>query len=102
MPAVRGSDSQYFLRPASLDVIVREETGEMFADDLLGTVPFDSLGAGIPSNDMPLQVQHQDGIVVNFVEERSILVLVVPLRRLRYAASGAVTDGSNTRNDRSH
>src|SRR5580698_2228493 len=98
MPAVRGRNSQYFLRPPAPDVIVREEAGEMLADDLLGLIPFDSLGAGIPSDDMPRQVQHQDGVIVNFVEERSILVLAIPLRRLRQPASGAVADDSKARN----
>jgi hypothetical protein len=96
MPAVRGRKSQYFFRPAAPDVIVREEAGEMLANDLLGLIPFDPLGTGIPSDDTPLQVQHQDGVIVNFAEERSILVLTVPLRQ---PASAAGADETNTRND---
>ncbi len=48
---------------ALLEVLGRVETGEMLADDLVGLIALEAARPRIPAGDMPLDVEHVDGIV---------------------------------------
>ena len=59
-------------------------------DNLFGCVTSDSFGTGIPTDDLPPRVQHEDGVVLDSVEEHAIFFLAIPECCLRKSASGAV------------
>ena len=49
------------------------------ADNFIPFVPFDAFSPGIPTDNHSLWVQHEDRIVLDFVEERPILFFAVPM-----------------------
>ena len=53
--ASRPGDFEFVLRPAPVDGFLRVELCEVLADDLLGPVPLDPLGPGIPGDDSTLR-----------------------------------------------
>jgi hypothetical protein len=59
-------------------------------DNLLAAVTVDSFGAGIPTYDLALRIQHQDRVVPDFVKQHPILFFAVPERVLCKSASGGV------------
>src|ERR1700730_10347692 len=83
MPPVYGSHPEDLLRPASLDIFRRKEAREVMTDNLFASITFDSFGSSIPSNNCSLWVQHEDRVVLDFVEEHSIFFFAVPERLLR-------------------
>lgn len=58
------------------------EGGKMPADDLVGAVALDALGAHVPGSDQPLGRQQEDGVVVDAVHEAPEQ-LVVPVAEQR-------------------
>src|ERR1700721_984913 len=78
MPPVRGSHSEYFVRRAPLDIFRRKEAREVMTDNLFASVTFDSFGASIPTNNNSVRVQHEDRVVLHFVEEYPILFFAIP------------------------
>src|SRR5436189_5517923 len=56
---------ELFRRLPSRDVFGQEESGEVFADDLLRTPSLDPLGTGIPRHDATLRIQHVERAVVD-------------------------------------
>ena len=64
-------------------------------DNLIGCVAFDSFGAGIPTEDAALGVHHENGIVLDPVEEHPISFFAFS-ERLGQFASGAVTLGCSS------
>ncbi len=63
-PLSRG-DFQFVLRVADRDVFGPVKDREMPADDFVGGVALDSLGAPVPARDIPTGIQHEDGVVVD-------------------------------------
>src|ERR1700722_18861196 len=97
MPAVRGSHPEYFLRPALLDIFRRKEAREIMTNNLFASVTFDSFGASVPTNNQPLWIQHEDRIVLEFVEEHPIFFFAIPKRFLRRVGSICSLRGDFTR-----
>ena len=72
MTTAGGSQAKYFLRTAPFDLLRREEAGKVVADNLIGSVTFDSFGTGIPTENLTLRVHHEDGVVMDSIEEQSV------------------------------
>ncbi len=100
MTPVRRRDAQDFLRPAQLDVFFREKYGEILADDFLCLVALDALAAGIPGDHPALGVQHQDGVVLNFIEQGAVLDLAVAQRPLGQAPPAGIAQQAKSRRGR--
>src|SRR6202035_388125 len=49
-------------------------------NNLFASVTFDSFGASIPTNNHSLWVQHEDRVVLDFVEEHPIFFFAIPQR----------------------
>jgi hypothetical protein len=61
------------LRPTAFDDFPWIKAGEMFADDLLRLVAFQTLCTCVPGEDMALRPQHKDGIVDGPLDEQAKL-----------------------------
>ena len=46
------------------------ETKKVFADDFLSLVSFDSFGAGVPSSNVALNVEHEDRIILDGIDQQ--------------------------------
>src|SRR5260370_44649 len=57
--------SQLVVGPARRRGFRRVEAGEVLADDLLGRVALDLLGAGVPGEDAALRVEPDDGVILD-------------------------------------
>src|SRR5437764_277613 len=63
VPAFALGDLELPVRFAAPGVFGRVEDREMPADDLVGGVALDPLGALVPSDDLARRVQHQDRVI---------------------------------------
>ncbi len=70
------------LRFARGAVLLFVKGGEMLADDFVGGIALDALGAGVPAGDMALVVKHIDGVIGDALDEQAKLRLA-PLERRR-------------------
>src|SRR5262249_36036464 len=66
-----GGDLQLPGRLAGLHVLRRVEPGGVLADDLLGGVALDALGAGVPTGDDALGVEQENGVVLNAFDQET-------------------------------
>jgi hypothetical protein len=57
-------------RPIAVARLLRIEIREMLADDLVGLVALDALGALVPGLDDPLRVEDEDRVVLDALDER--------------------------------
>src|SRR6202521_1007747 len=78
MPPACGSHPDHLFRLTTLDIFRRKEAREVMTDNLFASVTFDSFGTGIPTNNHSLWVQHEDRVVLDFVEEHSIFFFALP------------------------
>ena len=53
-PPLGRGDLEFVGGPAPVDGLLRVEAGEVLADDLVGLVPLDPLGPGVPGDDVAL------------------------------------------------
>ena len=58
-------------RHARCPVLLGVEAREMLADDLVGAVALDALGAGIPVRDLALRVEHVDRVVGDALHQQA-------------------------------
>jgi hypothetical protein len=72
VPAACGSYSEYLLRPAPRDIFRRKEAGKVVTNNLVGCVTFDPFGTGIPTDNLAPRVHHEDGVVMDSIEEQPI------------------------------
>ena len=86
MPALRGRHAEDVRGPASRDVLGRKEPGEALTDDLVGPVPLDPFGAGVPAGDAPLRIHREDRVVPDAVEQQAISLLARPKLSLHVPA----------------
>ena len=63
--------------PASADLRGVEDA-EVAADDLLGGVALDALGAGVPAHDVAARVEHEDRVVLDHFDEQPETLLALP------------------------
>jgi len=75
-----GSQPEYFLRPAPLDVLLRKKTGKVTTDNLFGFVSLDSFGTGIPTENLAMRIDHEDSVILDSVKELPIFFFTVPER----------------------
>jgi hypothetical protein len=59
-----GRKAQYLVRMSALYVLIGVEDREVLSDDLLGLVALDAPGPQVPGGDVPLCVEHEDGVVL--------------------------------------
>jgi len=88
VPSTSGGQPEYFLRSTLLDIFGREKTGEVLANNLIGSISLYSFGTGIPTEDLALWVHHEDGIVLDSIEEHPISFFALSkgiLRELAFA-----------------
>ena len=83
-PAHRGQ-LQQFRRPAPLHILMRKETREVHAHNLVRAVLLDPLRAGIPGHHESVQVKHVDRIVAHAFDNRPQVLIVAPQRVKRRA-----------------
>ena len=94
MPAVFGGQSEYFLRPAPLDIFRRKEAREVTTDDFFSFVSFDSLSTGIPIENLPSRIDHEDRVALDSVEDQTIALFTLSERLFCKTACGAVAQGA--------
>ena len=56
---------EFRLRLAMIEVLGGIEDREVPADDLLGLIALDPLGPGVPTDDVPAGIEHEDGVVLH-------------------------------------
>ncbi len=71
--AVLCGQVQQALRLAGLAFIGQVEAAEVGADDFVGTVALDPLGARVPAADDALRIEQVQGMVANAVDQQSQL-----------------------------
>ena len=59
----------------------------MAADDLFGGVALDPFRVGAPTGDLSLRVQHEDGVVLNAVQQHPLFLLAFHKLSLGHPAS---------------
>src|SRR6185369_13971134 len=62
-------DSELALQLAGSDILRRIKDGEMLADDFVGPVFLDALGAGIPAGDVAMHVEGEDRVVDDILDD---------------------------------
>src|SRR5207248_7938754 len=68
----------------------RVEAAEMLADDVLGRIALDALGAGVPVGHPPFWVEHEDGVIGDSLDEDPEGALGLEQRLLGLALLGHV------------
>ncbi len=76
---------------ASRHILRRVESGEVLADDFVGGVALDLLGAGVPVRHDALGIQHEDGVVGDPLHEQPETALALQCGEHRFALCGDVT-----------
>src|ERR1019366_8383117 len=66
---------QLALTQAGAHVLFAVEPREMLADDFVGLVSLDALGAEVPGRDNPVGVEHEDRVVGDALDEPPELLL---------------------------
>ncbi len=72
-------------------VIGRVEAAEVRADDLLGGIALDALGARVPAGHAALRIQHEDGVVGDPLDQQPELLLAAAQGLLGRPSLGQVT-----------
>ncbi len=81
---------QLLLAAAGRHVLGGPKAREVLAQDLLGFEAFDPFGAAVPGGHVPLRIQHEDGVVLDGVDQQAkaffaapkLLVRLPPRRRV--------------------
>ncbi len=73
-----GGDLEFVGGPPPVDGLLRVKLREVLADDLVGLVALEPFGPGVPGDDPPLRVEHEDGVVRGPLNEQAKLVGLVP------------------------
>ena len=84
--ATGGGLPQDLLRPALLDVVRRKETRKILTGDLLIGETRHPLRTGIPTANLAQRTQHEDGVVLDPLNERPIFALAFLQRPFRNLA----------------
>src|ERR1035437_5069848 len=92
MPAADRGQSECLLRLTPFDIFRRKKAGKVVADDLVGSVTFDSFSTGFPTDNLAPRIHHEDRVVLDSVEEHLISCFAFP-ERFDQFTFGAVTLG---------
>src|SRR6185436_14102489 len=81
--AVGRGDLQLALALATVSFGLRIKPREVLADDLVGAVALDALGAGVPGDHPARGIEHEDGVVPDAVHHQAEALVTQPegLRR---------------------
>ena len=90
-PAFGLGDLEFVGGPTPVDGLLRVEAGEVLADDLVGLVPLDALGPGVPRGDVALRVEQEDGVVLGPFHQEPEPLLAPAQGFLGLLACGQVT-----------
>src|SRR5215204_1153238 len=60
------------------DVLIGVEDREMLPDDLLGLVALDALSSKVPCCDVPIGVEHEDGVVLDALDQEAEALFAFP------------------------
>ena len=71
MALARGGQ-QRLRRPCRPARLLRQKDAEMAADDLVGVVAFDALGAVVPAAHAAFGVEHEDRVIAHVLEQQPI------------------------------
>src|SRR3954465_134184 len=82
---------QLALRFADGYIFRRIKTGEMVAKDFIARAPLDALGSLIPGRDKSLGIKHENGVVLDTVDQPSKAILTLPQRFVGPLALGYVS-----------
>src|SRR5205085_11752697 len=88
--AFADGDLQLALRLVRGDVFLAVERREVLAEDFVGAILLDALGAEVPRNDAALSVEHEDRVVLHAFDEKTEQLLAVPQLLLGGAAIGEI------------
>src|SRR5690606_39635637 len=86
----RQRDPELLFRPALGDHLRRIEHGEVLADDLVGAVALDLLGAMVPAHHPALGVEHEDRVVAHAFHQQAEALLAAAQQLVGLAALGQV------------
>ncbi len=70
----------------------------MFADDLLGPIPFQTLDSRIPVQDISLRIEHENRVVLHLFHLYVKQILLFPKQHLELLAQRHVADQSHNEN----
>jgi len=82
-PAVLSCLREHVLRFMDPTVCFGVETREMAADDFLGRVTLDALRAAIPAGYIALGIEHEDGVVLDSINQQPELLSLFAFRFVR-------------------
>src|SRR5207247_5578688 len=69
-PRLRGATQRVF-RPLLRNRFGRIKSREVFTDDLLGAIAFDISSAGIPADDIAFGIKHENGVVLDRLDQQA-------------------------------
>src|SRR5688572_22145022 len=78
MATTFGADPKDLLRPVPVNIFGRKKAGIALTDNLVGRVALDTFGTGVPTHHPARRVQHENGVVLDTIEEHSEILLAVP------------------------
>src|SRR5262249_5176596 len=77
VPAFRRGDGERLLRLAVAHFLFREEASETLAENFVGPVALDALGARVPAHDAAFGVEGIDRVVGRAIEEQTEALLAL-------------------------
>src|SRR6185312_10186333 len=89
-PAQAAGDLQLAVAAPGGDVLRQPEHRRMAADDLTRQVAVDAFGGRVPGGDPPLAIEHEDGVVLDRINEQAEPLFATPQVFLGAAAQGQV------------
>ena len=82
VPAALGGDAEYLFGPAPFNIFRRTDAGKVVTDNLIGSVPFNKLSPGIPTDNPALRIHHKNGVALDSVEEHPVIFFALSERVL--------------------
>ena len=85
-----GGDLELLLWKVAVVGLLRIKAGEMLADDFLRFVTLDLFRAGVPTRDVAIRVEHEDGVVLNALHHEAELFFAALELLLQLRAHGDI------------
>ena len=96
--AFRRGHRQLLVRLATFQIFGGVETGKVLPDDFLGSVPLDFLRTFVPAHNLPAGIEHEDGVVLDFLHHQTKTFLTLPQGLFRPLAFGHITNRCRDQN----
>jgi hypothetical protein len=81
--ALGGGDLQFLLRNTLLDPLLRIEAREVLAEDLVLTIALEALRSGVPADDSPVGIEHENRVVDDAFDQHAKLLVGLHERQAR-------------------